>query len=218
MFKNFSIWDALRVGGPVMYFLICCSVVSIAIIAERILFYSLRSKTSRVNFMRLIRKELEENDIKKAQTTCHKTLTPFSEVVAAGLNASHGDEKEIADAMERQIIIEVNILERRTAIVGTIGSTAVYIGLLGTVWGIIEAFRDIAQMGSGGINVVIHGIAAALVCTAAGLFVAIPAVAAYNYFVKRVNGFVMDMELCASEVAGLLKGHKKTRVKNEKTA
>ncbi len=68
-------------------------------------------------------------------------------------------------------------------------------------------------MGSSGINVVIHGISSALVCTAAGLFVAIPAVAAYNYFVKRINAFVMDMELCASETSGLLKRQPKSHEK-----
>jgi biopolymer transport protein ExbB/TolQ len=94
-------------------------------------------------------------------------------------------------------------------VVGTIGSTAVYIGLLGTVWGIIRTFNDIAKHGSGGLNVVIAGISEALICTAAGLVVAIPAVMAYNYFLKRIAKFVTDMELCASETSSLLRGRKK---------
>ena len=159
--------------------------------------------------MQSIRLQVSHGDIKKALVTCRNTLTPFSAVVAAGLNAVHLDEKEISEALDREIIIETSDLERRTAIVGTIGSTAVYVGLLGTVWGIIKAFKDIAQVGSSGVHVVIGGISQALVCTAVGLFVAIPAVMAYNYFVKRVNGFVMDMELCASEMVGLIKGQKK---------
>jgi biopolymer transport protein ExbB/TolQ len=88
--------------------------------------------------------------------------------------------------------------------VATIGNTAVYIGLFGTVLGIIRAFSDIAAAGAGGMSVVIGGVAEALVCTATGLFVAIPAVIAYNYFTKRVERFVTDMELCASEVIDLI--------------
>src|SRR3989338_4296802 len=205
MIQNFNIWEAIKIGGPITYLLILCSIVSVAVILERLFYYSMRSRISRVNFMKVIREQLEKGDMKKALMICHSAKTPFAAVVTVGLNSSHLDEKEISDALEREITIQANDLEERTAIVGTIGSTAVYIGLLGTVWGIIATFRDISQMGSGGINVVIHGISEALVCTASGLFVAIPAVAAYNYFVKRIEWFVMDMDLCASELAGLIK-------------
>jgi biopolymer transport protein ExbB/TolQ len=97
-------------------------------------------------------------------------------------------------------------LEQYISIIGTIGNTAVYIGLFGTVLGIIRAFHDIAAAGAGGMSIVIGGVAEALVCTAAGLFVAIPAVIAYNYFIKRVDHFVNDMELCASELIDLRGG------------
>jgi biopolymer transport protein ExbB/TolQ len=111
--------------------------------------------------------------------------------------------------MERSIVIETNMLSRFTTIVGTIGSVAVYIGLFGTVLGIIRAFHDISKTGSGGISVVINGISEALICTAAGLCVAVPAVVAYNYFVKRIDNFVADMELCASETLDLISGKQK---------
>ena len=97
-------------------------------------------------------------------------------------------------------------LEKYTSVVGTIGSTSVYIGLFGTVLGIIRAFHDISMSGSGGISVVISGISESLACTAMGLCVAVPAVIAYNYFTKKIDNFISDMELCASEVMDLLKG------------
>jgi len=213
MFTNFNIWQVVKIGGPVMYFLVLCSILSIAVIIERIIFYQQRSRVSRANFMKYIRDALTKGDIKKALTICQEAQAPFASVIAAGLNAVHLDDRETTETLEREIIIETTNLERRTAIVGTIGSTAVYIGLLGTVWGIIESFRDIAQMGSGGINIVIHGISEALVCTAAGLFVAIPAVIAYNYFVKKISSFVTDMELCASEATGLIKEYRRSHEK-----
>jgi biopolymer transport protein ExbB len=210
---KFTLWQAIQTGGPVMYFLIVLSIFSIGVMIERVLFYRKRSRFSRVKFLESIKSDLAKGDIKKASALCQSTSTPFAAVTLAGLNAAHLDEKDIAETMEREIVIQSTELERLTPIIGTIGSTAVYIGLLGTVWGIIKTFQSIAQAGSSGINVVIGGISEALVCTAAGLFVAIPAVAAYNYFLRRINGFVVDMELTASETAGLLKPSKKDKSK-----
>lgn len=206
MFKNFNLLEAIKIGGPVMYLLVLSSIISIAVIIDRILYYYRRSHVSRMVFMQNIREQIVKGDVKRALAHCEEVLAPFSSVVAVGLKAAHLDEKEIQAAMERQVITEAGSLESRIGIVGTIGGTAVYVGLLGTVMGIIHTFQDIAQLGSGGIDVVIRGIAEALVCTAAGLFVAIPAVIAYNYFVKRISNFVTDMELCASEVVSLIKG------------
>jgi biopolymer transport protein ExbB/TolQ len=79
-------------------------------------------------------------------------------------------------------------------------------GLFGTVLGIIRAFHDIAAAGAGGMSIVIGGVAEALVCTATGLFVAIPAVIAFNYFARKVELFTNDMELCASELIDLIGG------------
>ncbi len=213
MLNNFTIWEAVIAGGPVMYVLVLCSIFSVAVILERLFCYHRRSQVQRAVFMQLIREHMEKGDFQKALTICKNTPTPFSFVAEAGLNSCGSDEKEIIETMERKIVVGIHDLERRTAILGTIGSTAVYIGLLGTVLGIIRTFQDIYHAGSGGINVVIHGISEALVCTAAGLFVAIPAVVAYNYFIKRVKEFVMDMELCASETASLIKAQKTVKVK-----
>ena len=113
---------------------------------------------------------------------CKDADTPFANVVCAGLNAYGRGDKEISSNMERSIVIETNALSHFTTTVGTISSTAVYIGLFGTVLGIMKAFHNIAATGTGGISVVIAGISEALISTAAGLLVAVPAVMAYNYF------------------------------------
>jgi len=209
MFEKTTLWEVIKTGGPVMYFLILCSVGSVAAIIDRAMHYHRRSRVSRQAFMKSVMPCLEKGDIKNAMTVAKNTSTPFADVVVAGLNAASLDEKEIVAALDRQIIIETRDLEKYTAILGTVGSTAVYIGLLGTVGGIIKTFQDISRVGSGGINVVIGGISEALVCTAAGLLVAIPAVIAYNYFVKKMNEFVSDMELCASEIMGPLNVRKR---------
>jgi len=151
-----------------------------------------------------VSKDLEKGNLIKALDACKNTDTPFSKVVYSGLNLSGHNEMLISNTMEREISVETIKLEKYTSIVGTIGSTAVYIGLFGTVLGIIRAFHDIAAAGSGGISVVISGISESLACTAMGLCVAVPAVIAYNYFTKKIDNFITDMELCASETMDLL--------------
>ena len=206
MFAGKTMLEIVQIGGFTMYILLFCSFLSIAILLERIIYYRKRSKTNRDEFMARIARALSSGGIQKAMELCKGTLAPFSHVVYCGLELSGHQEKEISSAMEREITIEVTKLERYTSIVGTIGNTAVYIGLFGTVLGIIRAFHDIAAAGAGGMSIVIGGVAEALVCTATGLFVAIPAVIAFNYFARKVELFTNDMELCASELIDLMGG------------
>jgi biopolymer transport protein ExbB len=158
--------------------------------------------------MTRIKRSLSGGNVEMAKEICRTSDAPFSRVVYSGLGLHGRLETEISNAMDREITIETIRLERFTTIVGTIGNTAVYIGLFGTVLGIIRAFHDIAAAGAGGMSIVIGGVAEALVCTAMGLLVAIPAVIAYNYFMKRVDRFINDMELCASELSDLIGGRK----------
>jgi biopolymer transport protein ExbB len=205
-----TLWQVVTSGGVTIYVLILCSVISLGVIFERFMYYRRRSEVKRIEFMRAIRRELEKDNTKRALDISKSTDTPFAAVVHAGLNLLGHDELIISNTMEREVTIETSKLEKHTSIVGTIGSTAVYIGLFGTVLGIIRAFRDISVSGgTGGVNVVIRGISEALVSTAAGLLVAVPAVIAYNYFVKKIEDFITDMELCASETMDLVGSKKK---------
>jgi biopolymer transport protein ExbB len=204
MFAGKTIWEILQIGGFTMYILLFCSFLSVAVFLERILYYRKRSKTKRAEFMTRTARTLEKGDIEMMMEICKGTSTPFSNVVYSGLRLHGHPEKEISNAMEREITIETGKLEQYTSIVGTIGNTAVYIGLFGTVLGIIRAFHDIAAAGAGGMSIVIGGVAEALVCTATGLLVAIPAVIIFNYFTKKVEHFINDMELCASELTDLI--------------
>jgi len=199
-----NIWYLIKIGGVTMVVLLALSVVSIAIILERIISYRIKSKLKRKDFMLKIRQEMKKKNVDQAVRTCKDNPAPFVQVVYAGLSFLGCREKEISNNMERQIIIETIILERFTSIIGTIGSVAVYIGLLGTILGILRAFHDVSITGSGGISVIIGGISEALSTTAAGLCIAVPAVAAYNYFMKKIEDFIKDMELAASETMDLI--------------
>lgn len=204
-----AIWQLIKIGGFTMYVLIFCSVLSLTVILERVIYYHRRSRIKRKHFMLKVIKDLEKNNINEAMETCKSADTPFANVVFSGLSFFGHSENEISNNMQRRITIETTKLERFISVVGTIGSTAVYIGLFGTVLGIMRAFHDMSLGGSGGINVVINGISEALVCTAAGLAVAVPAVMSYNYFIKKIDIFITDMELCASETMDLMGARQK---------
>ena len=199
-----TVWQLIKVGGFTMVILLFFSVLSLAIIIERCVYYRRKSRVKRHDFMAQIKNELAAGNIKVILRLCDTSNAPFSSVVSAGFNLWGHSEVVISNAMERQVTIEIAKLERLTSIVGTIGGTAVYVGLFGTVLGIMKAFNEVAQTGSGGMSVVINGIAEALVTTAAGLCVAVPAVMAYNYFIKKIDSFITDMELCVSETMDLV--------------
>jgi biopolymer transport protein ExbB len=204
MFAGKTLLQILFMGGFTMYILLFCSVLSLGVIIDRLAAYARKGRVARTGFMDRIRDELRRKDVERALQICRDTDAPFAKVVQVGLEKAGRPEKVVGGVMERQIAVETTRLERLTSVVATIGNVAVYIGLFGTVLGIIRAFQDIAAAGSGGMDVVIAGVAEALVSTAAGLAVAVPSVVLYNYFTRRVERFVNDMELAATETAELI--------------
>jgi biopolymer transport protein ExbB/TolQ len=189
-----------------MYILLFCSIVSITVIVERLLAIRAKTRKDPAAFMGKLTAALSGGDISGAKALCAEEKSPFSNVAAAGIKAYGKSAEKVANSMDRQITVEVKSLERALSILGTLGSTVVYIGLFGTVLGIIRSFQLIAQTagGQGGMDTVITGIAEALICTATGIMVAVPAVIAYNLLTKRVENLATDMELIASETGDLL--------------
>jgi len=204
MFEGKTLWQIIEIGGITMYVLIACSIISLGVLIERLVYYQRRSSIKRPQFMNAVRKELKGGNLEGAVQLCKSFDTPFTRFAHAGINCYGHNERTILEAMEREITIETIKLERFTGIVATIGSTAVYIGLLGTVIGIMKAFHNISTGGPTGMQTVIGGIPEALVCTASGLFVAIPSVMGYNFFIRKIDNFVVNMKLCASELFDLL--------------
>ena len=204
MFEGKTFLEILQIGGLTMYVLLMCSLLSITIFLERFFYYRKQSRISRNDFMGGLIAAVAGNDTEKAMGIAKETQTPCARVIEAGLKEYGRSGKAMVGVMERVIVDETRKLERFTAIVGTIGSIGLYIGLFGTVLGIIRAFHDIALTGSGGISSVINGVAEALVCTAMGLMVAIPAVIFFNYFSRRIEFFTDDMQLCSSELLYIL--------------
>lgn len=178
----------------VLYLLLLLSVLSIGLILER--FFYLRKVFSDSARMRVrIRSALQMNHLEDVETIAREVDTLEGRAIACGMR--HQKEHGVAgleEVFNSFSLSERPDLEKSLNVLATIGSNAPYIGLLGTVLGIMKAFQDLAQSSEAGQQTVMAGISLALVATAAGLFVAIPATMSYNYFQKRVRGVLANLE------------------------
>jgi biopolymer transport protein ExbB len=148
---------------------------------------------------------LEKKNITQAMEYCDRQRGPLARIVKATLE-NHKESLESLTSLLSSLIKKEEVqLEKYLGILGTLGNTSPFIGLLGTVIGIIKAFQSLSAAGSGGPNVVAAGIAEALVATAAGLTVAIPAVIFYNYYVSRVRQTITDIEATVEQILFMLK-------------
>ena len=178
----------MAIGGGtwVLWLLVVLSVISIIIMVERALtFYRIRFQDEQ--FIKDLRPCLREADWDKARELCETSQSLEPQILLAGLNQVPHGKDSASEAMEAERI-RVNLqLGKGLNFLGTLGANAPFIGLFGTVLGIIHAFKDLALTEGGGGPAVMAGIAEALVATAVGLLVAIPAVVMYNYYHGRLH-------------------------------
>jgi biopolymer transport protein ExbB/TolQ len=208
MFAGKSFFEILALGGWTLYLLIMISIVSISVIILKIIEFSRKSKVDIADLLKRAKETLVKGEnINVLIGYCVLMDCPVSNTIAAGLQRfTEVGNSNIEEAMKRKISTEVVKLEKYTTILATIGAISVYIGLFGTVLGIIRSFHDISLAGSGGISVVIGGVSESLIATAAGLCVAIPAVAAYNFFSRSIDKFVIEMEYTISALKEIIEG------------
>jgi biopolymer transport protein ExbB len=196
-------WDIMVKGGWLMVPILMCSVIALAITLER--FYSLRdSKIHPQEFVSKIKKLLNERKISEAIAICSNTFSPISRIIETGILKSDSCRDEIKEAIEHAGKRESSHLHRYLAVLATIVGIAPLLGLLGTVTGMIKAFQVIAMKGVGHPTALAGGISEALITTAAGLVVAIPTLVAHNYFFKKANGYILDMENTSMELLDIL--------------
>lgn len=174
----------------VLWLLLVLSVISLAITIERIIHFSRFSEDTDAAEEEL-RKQLDENAVESAKTWFDSRNSHTARVVSRGLAAVGGGAKAAEEAMAGATLRERLKMERGLAFLGTLGNNAPYIGLFGTVLGIIRAFRDLAANTAEGSEAVMSGIAEALVATAVGLLVALPAVALFNVFQRRIRSMLV---------------------------
>jgi len=206
-----SLWNHMgMIDKGIVVIMAIMSVLSIGITVDRIITYVKASKQSR-EFAGAVAKELKTGNIDAAIKVAEKFKNShLAQVVSAGLQEfrAHKDSNEISGetieasqrALDRaQAIVHAN-LKRGLGVLATIGSTAPFVGLLGTVIGILNAFKAIASSKTTGLGAVAGGISEALVTTAIGLLVAIPAVWFFNYLTGRVESFDVEANNSSSEL------------------
>lgn len=177
---------ALGGGTWVLGLLIILSIASVAVMLERArTFY--RGRFAEEAFISEVEPLLAEGGWSDAAARCETAPGFEPQVLLAGLSQVHRGRHSAEEAMEAERIRLGQVLEKRLGFLGTMGANAPFIGLFGTVLGIIHAFKDMALTEGGGGPAVMSGIAEALVATAVGLLVAIPAVMAYNFFHRRLH-------------------------------
>jgi biopolymer transport protein ExbB len=206
-----ALWHQMGIlAKAVVVILFIMSAWSIGVMIDRWMAFNSARKQSRM-FAPAVAGALREGKIEEAIRVAERhKKSHLAKVVTAGLQEfkAHGESSEIPGedieaskrALERAEAIVHAELKRGLGGLATIGSTAPFVGLLGTVVGIINAFQGISAQKATGLGAVAGGISEALVTTAVGLFVAIPAVMMFNYFTNKVEAFDVEMDNSSSEL------------------
>ena len=199
-----SLLSLLKTGGWIIYPLIILSIIAWVVCVER--FLALRNwKEKNQSFLLSFQNALLKSDKNSALKLCEKSTTEISELAKDLTNLTAAvvlNDKIRAKIDRRRMELSLD-MKKNLWILGTIGSSTPFLGLFGTVVGIIRAFQSMAESGSGGFTVVAAGISEALIATAGGIIVAIIAVFFYNYFQVKVGTLQFQLKLMTEELFDL---------------
>jgi len=205
------VFELLKAGGILMVPIVACSILALAIILER--FWTLRAsrvappQTINELWRWIKKKELNGRKLKALQGS-----SPLGRILAGGLlNAKHGREI-MKESIEHEASQVIHDLERFLNPLGTVATITPLLGLLGTVIGMIKVFAEIQLAGVGNAGNLAGGISEALITTAAGLSVAIPALICHRYFIRRVDELVVSMEQEAIKLVEVVHGDREIDV------
>ena len=184
--------------------IMAASAVAVAVFLERLLQYH-REQINSGEFLNGVRNVLKRDNVLEALAICDATPGPVARLVKVAILNRERGRQAVQEALENAGAWEVPRLEQRLNLLATIAQIAPLMGLLGTVLGFIEMFRNLQDAGlNAHVSQLSGGIWKALYCTAAGLAVAIPSYAGYNYLVSRINVIVLDLEQASSEILNIV--------------
>lgn len=185
MFVEFD-WIGALSASPILMVLVLCSIVTLGFALERVVYFRKRAGNADSTMLQALA-EIRAGKIGEAIAYCKSNPHPMGTVAATTIENYLKAPRETEEVMQVALSQQKLLLERNTGMLGTMAAIAPLIGLLGTVWGIMRAFHAMSAAGAGAPSVVAAGVAEALVTTAAGLIIAVPAVMAYNHFNRRLN-------------------------------
>ena len=199
-----DLFEIFLKGGLIIWFILATSILGLAVVIDRFIVIR-RAKINVPAFMIRLRGLIKKNDISGAVSVCLQEKSPIANIIRKGLKKYKFGHNRVKESIENAGKQEVNKLEKGLSILATIAGIAPLLGFLGTVTGMISAFMTIEDLaGSANPSDLAGGIWEALLTTAFGLIVGIPAFAFYNYFVNGVKKLVGDMETVANDVVDTL--------------
>jgi len=199
------LYDWFVKGGIFMWPILACAALAMGLIIERFLFYR-KSKLKPGEFIEHVNRQLAEGTIDDVVSLCKENSFVLARVLLKGLKLRKLGLDHVEKGIAAAGSIEIASLEKGLSVLSAIGNIAPMIGFLGTVSGMITAFQSIAAADQVSARLVAGGIYEALITTEAGLIVAIPVLAFYNFFVHRIETFVADIERISADIAEKLLG------------
>jgi biopolymer transport protein ExbB len=207
-----NLFEIFLNGGLVMWPILFCSVVALAVAIDRFLVLR-RAKINLPAFLVRIRGFIKNKDMSGAASFCLREKSPIANMVRKGLKKFGMGHERVKEAIENAGRQEVSKLEKGLSILATVAGVAPLLGFLGTVTGMIQAFMRIEDLaGAASPSDLAGGIWEALLTTAFGLIVGIPAYVVYNYFLSWITKFVADMETVANDVVDTMQDTSKEAI------
>jgi len=201
--KNSGIGEKYVKGGNFMHALLLASIVALVFIIERLVTLS-RARVNVRKLMNDVLSSIRSEGVEGAMRVCEGTKGPIAAVLHAGLLRAERGPDAVKEAIETSGSIETSFLERGLVAIATVAQVAPLLGFLGTVSGMISAFASIAAAEQVSAKVVASGIEKALITTATGLMIAIPASIGHSFFVSQIDRFVLEMEEASAELVNEL--------------
>ena len=196
--------NLLTAGGAIFWVVLFTGAVGIVTFMERFL-HCHRSQINSTEFLNGVRTVLKRDNVVEAISICDATPGPVSRLVKTAILTREQGRDRVREAIEEAGLTEVPRLEEKLNLIATIAQIAPLLGLLGTILGFMKTFLQLqAETTNANIGSLSGGIWQAMICAAAGLAVAIPMHAGYNYLVSRVNSIVLDMERAATEIVKIV--------------
>jgi len=207
------VFEIVRSGGWLMLPIIVCSIIAIAIIIER--FWTLSpARIAPRNALAEVWGKIKHNQLDVTQLRELRMSSPLGQILAAGLVNAKAGRTVMIESIELAASHVVHDMERYLGTLGTIASISPLLGLLGTVFGMIQVFQETVNVGNGNISVLAGGIAVALITTAAGLSVAIPSLFFHRMFLRKVEALVVELERESIKLVDALHSNRAVEVRS----
>jgi len=197
--------DFFREGGPIMWPLLACAIVAVAVMLERFIFIQ-RAAADNEELTEQVREHLIRGRVLEALRLCEEAPGPVPALLANGIRNRDLDSASIERAMEELALRETPLLYKRLGLLDTVITVAPLLGLLGTITGMMSTFNVVAGAGQNNPTAITGGIAEALIATACGLAIAIITLVGYNYLTEKVKEIISEMEIRATQLMNILAG------------